>query len=368
MVVASVSLALFLAILPINLTAHAVNVDSASNNTVISLPFPSPYSFGDCAQSLIVYNSSLNRYSMFLLTYNLGELMSDPSCVQLSASLNVNSDKSMFNNITFKVRASGQYSSISSPNTTDRVVVASNLHLLRFNFYVGRTSYSVSECKLTDSAPFGGYLWANQSTSNVFTYSYGDIDTTEYHFVTNYTVGYNGTWWSPRVNSLVSYSFSSTDGGAILQFLDGIDTNVNLISNDVSDVNDKLSGTNSWLSMINGNIVFYCQEILDKLNDGNDYIPEETTSNADMSNYEQAEGALMDDNIDKLNNIEMPDLNTFNSGSQNNAFKFISSNIEFFSGMNGTGSVSKIATVLVVILGLGLASFIIGLSNRKKGG
>ena len=36
--------------------------------------------------------------------------------------------------------------------------------------------------------------------------------------------------------------------------------------------------------------------------------------------------------------------------------------------MNGQGSVAKIATVLFVILGLGLTSFIIGLSNRKKGG
>lgn len=118
----------------------------------------------------------------------------------------------------------------------------------------------------------------------------------------------------------------------------------------------------------NQQVVFYLDEILNKLNDGGDYSPDQTTSNADMSNYEQAEGALMDNNIDNLNNLEMPNLDTFNSGSQNNAFKFISSNIEFFSGMNGQGSVSKIATVLFVILGLGLTSFIIGLSNRKKGG
>lgn len=113
---------------------------------------------------------------------------------------------------------------------------------------------------------------------------------------------------------------------------------------------------------------FYLDEILNKLDNGSDYAPEQTTSNAEMSNYEQAEGALMDNNIENLNNLDMPNLGSFNSGSQNNAFQFISSNIEFFSGMNGQGSVAKIATVLFVILGLGLTSFIIGLSNRKKGG
>ena len=86
-----------------------------------------------------------------------------------------------------------------------------------------------------------------------------------------------------------------------------------------------------------------------------------------MSDYENAEGALMDNNISALNNMQLPDLNSFNSGNQGNAFQFISSNIEFFSGMNGSGSIAKVGSVLLVVLGLGLTSFIIGLSNRRKG-
>lgn len=342
-------LVLFLALLPISFPVSAVSVSDETSNVVVSLPFPSPESFGENSQSVVLYNSAKQRYTYFVLTYDLGSLVSNPSSVIFSATLNCknNDSNATFNYISFKVRASGPFgthafdTSDHSQSIHNQVVVASNLHLYQFNWVPGTNQYSVAERSLNSSGlsdtslvyrPYNG-------ESNVFSYVYGS-NSLPYEWSTKYTQTFNGTTVNVRVPSNISYSFASSDSGAIL----------------------------SVLNDMNGTVRFYLGQILSKLTSDDGYTPEQTTINSDMSDYDNAEGALMDNNINALNNLAMPDIDNFNSGKQGNAFQFISSNIEFFGGMNGSGSIAKVGTVLLLILALGLTSFVIGLSNRKKGG
>lgn len=360
-------------ILPISFPVSAVdNVVDLTNTTTIALPFPSPDSFGSSSKACIIYNSSANRYTMFLLTYTPGSLVGNSNCVRMRVQLYADDTNSNFNRAYIKIDADPYFQVTANPGVDPTITtIASDVHLYSFMWVAGSSSYSVSERSLKCESGLGspGYILFDpvEHLSDTWSYMAGKTSS-PYNNPLNYVRVYNGSSVSPVVSSNIFYSFSSTDGYQSLAVLRGIDSNVNQIESNVSDISDKLSASNNHLANINNNVVFYCQEILDKLNDGSDYAPEDTTSNVDLSNYENAEGALMDNNIENLNNLDMPDLGSFNSGSQNNAFKFISSNIEFFSGMNGQGSVAKIATVLFVILGLGLTSFIIGLSNRKKGG
>lgn len=274
---------------------------------------------------------------MYVLTFNLGPSYSDPSNIRFICLLSPNSDN-MFNSLTLRVEAMPPVFTGVNVDDPSAYYVA-DCRLYRFNWYVGQSNYTVARRTLSGkNSPHLVYDVSDNSVSPL-TYSSGKASD-PYELDMRYNVCYNGAWCDKVVNSNISYSFSSSDSGAMLSILNEMNTSV----------------------------TFYLNEILNQLKNGDSYSPNETTTNQEMSDYEQAEGALMDNNIENLNNFEMPDLGSFNSGSQNNAFKFISSNIEFFSGMNGQGSVSKIATVLFVILGLGLTSFIIGLSNRKKGG
>lgn len=345
------------------MTANAVNVVDSTQNTMVMLPFPSPYSFGSASKSCVLYNSTLNRYTMFVLTYQPSQYFDD-SCIDLTVQCHSNSDNIKWNYATFTVDFTfSDKDIVSSAQNTIRVA---SCQLYRFNWTVGSARYTCSQVTLTGTdSPWVSYKPNGEIMRLQYVYGTSSSD---YDWECTYSQPFNGTRVRPVSPSSISYSFSSSDGGQILSILNGMSSTLDSVDTGIDNVNNKLNSTNDLLNAVNNNVVFYCQQILERLDNGSDYVPEQTTSNSDMSNYEQAEGALMDDNIDKLNNIEMPDLNSFNSGSQNNAFKFISSNIEFFSGMNGTGSVAKIATVLVVILGLGLASFIIGLSNRRKGG
>lgn len=337
---ASVSLALFLAILPISLSVSAVGQDDSTYNTVISLPFPSPDSFGDSSRAIVMYNSVKNRYSMFVLTFNISPYVSSSDSIEFYATLNCgnNDNKATFNYVTF--RASFVPPMIdwdSSPGTDINRIAECRLY--RFNWNVGSTNYSVSKVNLSGThSPSLAYNPATGDAYNL-SYIYGD-NSLPYEWSTKYTACYHGAWTNVVSNSNISYSFTTSDSGAIL----------------------------SCLNNFSGTVRFYLGEILSKLTSDEGYTPEQTTTNSDMSDYDNAEGALMDNNIQALNDMALPDIDNFNSGKQGNAFQFISSNIEFFGGMNGSGSIAKVGTVLMVILALGLTSFVIGLSNRKKGG
>lgn len=335
----SILSALLLVILPISFSASAVSVSDDSSNIVYSLPFPSPDSFGECSQSVVMYNEVKNRFTMFVLRYELGMAFSSPSVVNFRVILNCenNDNKQTFNYVTFRVSPSINKITQTPSESTDIVNVAA-CELYQYNWTAGSSSYTVVKRSLDGN--FSPNLAYNPAIPKEYplVYTYGSVNL-PYEWSTKYTKAYNGTYVNNVVGSNVSYSFSSSEAGATLSIL-----------------ND-----------LNGTVSFYLSEILNRLDSDGGYTPEHTTTNADMSDYANAEGALMDDNIQALNDMSLPDLNSFNSGKQGNAFQFISSNIEFFSGMNGSGSIAKVGSVLLVVLGLGLTSFIIGLSNRRKG-
>lgn len=334
---ASVSLALFLAILPISFSASAVAVSDETSNVVVSLPFPAPESFGDASRSIVMFNQVKNRYTMFVLCFSLSPYVTDSSCVKFYANIFPNSNN-LFNYVQFRIAFTPPMNSMQ-PVQGNRVNNIAECRLYRFNWNVGTSNYSVARINLTgDSAPFLTYDEASGDYT-ALSYQYGD-SSLDFEWDMKHTVCYNGAWVNKVANSNVSYSFTSSDSGAIL----------------------------SVLNDMNGSVRFYLGEILSKLTSDEGYTPGQTTTNSDMSDYDSAEGALMDNNIQALNDMALPDIDNFNSGKQGNAFQFISSNIEFFSGMNGSGSIAKVGTVLMVILALGLTSFVIGLSNRKKGG
>lgn len=249
-----------------------------------------------------------------------------------------------------------------SDNTA--ITPMASLKLYRMWWYPSQTQYSLQLVKLKPSL-------ITSTTSTSFTLQ----DSAGSYYPSSSFGWYNGTYidLSGNIANKVSYNYTFAGDGSISQILkslDDIDTTLQTTNGELNSILNQSRDINSNLAnlIVQGNdIIFFEQKILDKLNEGNNYTPEQTTTNKDMSDYENAEGALMDNNISALNNMQLPDLNSFNSGNQGNAFQFISSNIEFFSGMNGSGSIAKVGSVLLVVLGLGLTSFIIGLSNRRKG-
>ena len=325
--------ALILAILPINFSVSALD-DVTYNGNVVNLPFSSPQSFGN-APAVVMYNEKRGRYEYFVFD------------ITRSATLN---NDSVYVKMFFTNPPSG---------------MDSKQFFGGYKFQVGLNNLVVPDG--------GSNLVDEQATVNIYWFTWKPSQPTytfqrvaEYDlYTTNLIETFNPSLVS---GTYFSYSSFATYNGVEFTGLNSANTRDYVYVFQGSDGQGVMINQLNSLIGYNQQIVFYLDEILNKLDNGSDYSPEQTTSNADMSNYENAEGALMDNNIENLNNLDMPDLGSFNSGSQNNAFKFISSNIEFFSGMNGQGSVSKIATVLFVILGLGLTSFIIGLSNRKKGG
>ncbi|MGN0468587.1 MAG: hypothetical protein ACI4GY_07695 [Acutalibacteraceae bacterium] len=384
---ASLLSAFLIAFLPFNFVVSAVTVSDNTKNTIVELPFPSPDSFGDCSRSLVIYDNSDKRYTMFVLTYVVSPSFTADS-IYFKATLNTSSsDSTVFNKLSFSIGTKGDIYYTEEISDTS-VVIASNFHLYRFNWSSGSSVYTVAERTITWTPDYNGNLVGVVSLSDDYIESITSgsasytLPSGDYNGLVSYTVPYNGTIVDPAVHSsgTIGYSFTSTDSGAILSVvnkmnstLNSVDDSLNNIENGVNSANSylgsidaRLEEANTYIDLYGNGITFYLSKILEQLQDDS-YTPEETTTNEALNNYNSAEGALMDDNINQLNNFEMPDLDSFNSGSQKNAFAFISNNIEFFSGMNGSGSVSKIATVLLVILGLGLASFIIGMTNRRKG-
>lgn len=325
--------ALILAILPINFSVAALD-DVTYNGNVVNLPFSSPQSFGN-APAIVMYNELRGRYEYFVF--------------DITRAGTLNND-SVYVKMFFTAPPAG---------------ISSKDYFGGYKLQVGLNNLSVPE---------GGSVFVDeQATVNIYWFTWKPNQSTytfqrvaEYDlYMTNLSETF-----SPSLVSGTHFSYSSfaTYNGVEFTGINSASTRNYVYVFQGSDGQGVMINQLNSMIGYNQQIVFYLDEILNKLDIGSDYAPQETTSNAEISNYEQAEGVLMDNNLENLNNLDMPDLGSFNSGSQNNAFKFISSNIEFFSGMNGQGSVAKIATVLFVILGLGLTSFIIGLSNRKKGG
>ena len=345
-----------LLVLPISFTSFAVDSSINFKGDVIELPFPSPSSFGESSRSFVYYNELKKRFDMFVLVFSCSSSVS-PSSVQFSVSLSnppegYNSP-AYYGGFTFRIHFNEDdtFNNVGNPGFVQ-------FNLYRYWWYTSQSKYSLQRVKTSATS------LASNSSTVVFNHS----DSAGSYFPSASFGFYNGTLLSHsgNISTNISYNYSFSGDGSISQILSSlVDVNTNL--SNIQNQNDTVNSNLSQLISQGNAIIFYEQEILNVLKNGSDYTPEQTTTNKDMSDYENAEGALMDNNISALNNMQLPDLNSFNSGNQGNAFQFISSNIEFFSGMNGSGSIAKVASVLLVVLGLGLTSFIIGLSNRRKG-
>ncbi len=350
-------------VLPISFTSSAVGSSVNFKGDVIELPFPSPSSFGESSRSFVYYNELKKRFDMYVLVFSASSSVS-PSSVQFSVSLSNPPEgytsPAYYGGFTFRIQFNEDdtFNNVGNPGFVE-------FNLYRYWWYTSQSKYSLQRIKTS----------ATSLASNTSTVVHQHSDTAGSYFPSASFGFYNGTLLSKSGNiaTNISYNYTFSGDGSISQILKSltdIDTTLQTTNGELNSILNQSRDFNTNLANLiaQGNdIIFYEQKILDKLDEGNNYTPEQTTTNKDMSDYENAEGALMDNNISALNNMQLPDLNSFNSGNQGNAFQFISSNIEFFSGMNGSGSIAKVGSVLLVVLGLGLTSFIIGLSNRRKG-
>lgn len=347
-------------VLPISLTSSAVDSSVNFKGDVIELPFPSPSSFGESSRSFVYYNELKKRFDMLVLM-----ISPSPECNSDSVRFSVKPSKNLPEGFSAPQYYGGfTFDMILQVSDNSSITPKVRLKLYRMWWYTSQTKYSLQQVKLNPST-------ITSTTTSSFTLN----DTAGSYYPSASFGWYNGTYidLSGNIANNVSYNYTFAGDGSIsqvLKALDDIDTTLQTTNGELNSILNQSRDINTNLANLiaQGNdIIFYEQKILDKLDEGNNYTPEQTTTNKDMSDYENAEGALMDNNISALNNMQLPDLNSFNSGNQGNAFQFISSNIEFFSGMNGSGSIAKVGSVLLVVLGLGLTSFIIGLSNRRKG-
>lgn len=353
-------MALVLFVLPISLSSSAVDSSINFKGDVIELPFPNPSTFGSASRSFVYYNELKQRFDMFVL--------------MISPSPDCNADSVRFSVIPSKTLPEGKnppayyggfdFNMILQISNNSSTEPQARLNLYRMWWYPSNTKYSLQKIKLPTAT-----ISPNVTTS----YNLNDVAGSYYPSAS--FACYNGTFIDLKGTISQNISYNYTFGGdvsisKILKALDNIDTTLQTTNGELNSILNQSRDINTNLASLisaGNSIIFYEQEILNQLKQGSDYSPAESTTNKDMSDYENAEGALMDNNISALNNMQLPDLNSFNSGNQGNAFQFISSNIEFFSGMNGSGSIAKVGSVLLVVLGLGLTSFIIGLSNRRKG-
>ena len=232
-------------------------------------------------------------------------------------------------NISFEYQCMFNF---NSPNFYFQRGNSGGVHLTHFRFwyYPDSSTYSVSS-------------WQIQETDGIYSAN-----------------GPSGTVVDPSslflYGNVACYSYSATEVDTAYTF-----------NNDISPYVFK------QMSSDLGEIKLYCSEILEALGQGDSYVPSETTTNAVIDGYNQAEQELMTNQFNNIDNVvnNLPDFNGGDMGAYNHSFAFISDMMNFVSG-NGSGygsaasSMAKISGVILVILSLGFTSFIIGLVNRRK--
>ena len=185
--------------------------------------------------------------------------------------------------------------------------------------------------------------------------------------------------FSPTFNGDISY----TD---ISNLFSSVDSDLNTLHSDFNSLIGKVDITNSRLNTLHSDfntvnskltsIDLYCSEILDELR-AEDYTePPQTTENQQMSDYEEAEKVISDDAFNNLDNFEFAaigdSLDSFGNGFSG-ALSFLSSNMEFFTGNQDTSygstdddsAIRKISVVILIVLSLGLVSFVLNLVSSK---
>lgn len=291
----------------------ATYYDYTENMEYVALPFPSPDNFsGDVCGSQVFWDKTNGRYEYWVVQV----MYSDD-----------NSSGVVYTRDGVKLDTGGLTLTIN--NNSDVTV---SFTILRFWFYPSQSTYSFWSVVDTIS-PRSHYTYTGQSGTTL------------------------------TIPSLMTFGDLIYSGSTI----SGCNTSYTF-NNDISPYIFK------QMSSDLGEIKLYCSEILEALGGGSDYAPPETTTNAVVDGYNQAEQELMNNQFNNIDNVvdNLPDLNGGDLGpAYNNSFAFVSNMMNFVSG-NGSGygsassSMAKISGVILVILSLGFTSFIIGLVNRRK--
>lgn len=358
-----------------SLTASAVGLDFVEaplTMTEYNSPFPHPSTFGNFYGACVF--QSTDRTSGALLT-EMDVLTFTP--------LNADSDGSTFDTL-FSFYLESNRIAMSILATVPKGV-AGTITYYRLRYYQGSSSYSITcvaskSCSGTESSSYTvtPSLYDGSSDSrainikSVATFGPPAMVSTS---ITDYT------------QRNINYTFHGEVSTSFLEML--IDNVLITVGNKLDSTNSKLDSANNKLDSANNklesiksntnSIKLYTKDILDILQEEyegfNSLTTEKQTTNADVSNYQKEEESLMNDNFSAVNGVmtNATEASYFNKGQRANAMKFLSAQIEFFSGNDVTADYSrapnamkKISAAIGLILGLGLASFAIGLVNRRK--
>lgn len=400
----SILLVVVLTLVPVSLSASAItadDVEAALDFSEYNLPFPQPSTFGTYYGACVFQSS--NRSNGGVLTemdvITFVPSAPDQDCSTFEATFTFGYDS---NEITFSC-----YGLVPKG-------VAGTFYFYRLRYFQGYSYYTVSciSAKAVDGSSAGYFSYSSEyydgssdsrlvNIKSVATYGVGAtlIDNT----IPNYTqrninYSFHGEI-STSYLELITLSINQTIlnvGSNISSKIDDVNSNLDEANNSLDSANNKLDSANSKLDSANNkldsansklesiksntnSIKLYTKDILDILQEEyegfNALTTEKQTTNADVSNYQKEEESLMNDNFSAVDNVmtNATEASYFNKGSRANAMKFLSAQIEYFSGNDITADYSrapnamkKISAAVGLILGLGLASFAIGLVNRRK--
>lgn len=360
-----------LSFLVILISCSAAFVSSALVPTK-SVPFPSPDTFLTPYGSCIVYayhtssNTTVQWRSLYVLS-------------------------STDSNFTTHFSFSGSKLTCNVDFQGSSEVPFGYFMIYSFNYTAGQSSYTTSFKDYITLSPGEDRSVTNSlNTSWVFDFVqvYGNCDVS---FTSPYSQPSNK--FAPTFNGDISFSdlsnlFSdvSSDLATLHSDFNSLLSKSDTLHSDLNSVNSKLDTNNSRLNTLHSDlttsneyltsITLYCIAILEELRAESYTEPPSTTVNQDMSEYEQAEQVFSDDSFAKLDNLEFEGLSSslgsFGSGFSG-ALSFLSSNMEFFSG-NQTASygssdddsaIRKISVVILIVLSLGLVSFVLNLVSSK---
>lgn len=385
----SILLAVVLTLVPVSLSALAVDLDSVEAPLTMveyNLPFPDPSTFGTyygaCVFQSTDRTSGALMTEMDVLTFVPSKADIDGNSVDFLFSFYLDSDE-----IAMSFAA------------TAPIGVVGTVLYYRLRYYQGSSSYTITcaSSKAWSGTDIGTFtltpsLYDGSSDSRAINIkSVATFGTTAQvsSSIPNYTLrNINYTFHGEISTSyleLITLSINntiSTVGSNIGSKLDDVNSNLDEANNSLDSANSKLDSANSKLDSIKSNtnsIKLYTKDILDILQEEyegfNSLTTEKQTTNADVSNYQKEEESLINDNFSAVNDVmtNATEASYFNKGSRANAMKFLSAQIEYFSGNDVTADYSrapnamkKLSAAIGLILGLGLASFAIGLVNRRK--
>ena len=331
----------------------------------VSLPFPNPSDVVGDVGAAFTYTyrnsgSTTNRYVMAVV------YCSDPDAI-IQFSTNSSYQVTIF----IQTTKSAIYT-ISSFTYSDNGSTYS---------YKSKTAGNLGQ---SNNYTLQSYVFATHKNASLYSYevyntSKPSLDT----FSTNsihQTYSYSGVVTDVMINDVI---FAINENS----------NKINLTNSKLTTISDYLNSINNTIPNIDqnlfnvyqtcGRIEIYTQEIsskLDKLLELQGYSdPSPTTTNSVANDYESAENALGDSAFNTLDNFEVPDFSSNSSSLGSgflNAVQFLSSNMEFLSGNKSSSynttsdntlddTMSKMSTLIFVVLTIGLVSFVLNLVSSK---